>query len=323
MRDIKIGAAQFESRDADKTYNLSRIEALTRKAVEEGAETVSFHECCIPGYTFLQTLSRSRLVELAEPVPGGPSTKRLIQIAREYNVSLLAGLLEIENHALYNTCVAVTPDGFLTKHRKLHAFISKFISSGDRFTVFDLCDCRVGILTCYDNNLPENVRITAMMGAEIIFMPHVTCGLESAMPGRGKINREIWENRHRDPVRCRQEFLGPKGRGWLMRWLPARAYENGVYAVYTNPIGIDHDTVKNGNAMIIDPFGEILIESHALEDDVVVGHLTPEKIPVSSGYRYLRARRPELYGKLVEPLPPDMQQGTHPGWKLAEPEPEA
>ncbi len=323
MRDIKIGAAQFESRDADKTYNLSRIEALTRKAVEEGAETVSFRECCIPGYTFLQTLSRSRLVELAEPVPGGPSTKRLIQIAREYNVSLLAGLLEIENRALYNTCVAVTPDGFLAKHRKLHAFISKFISSGDRFTVFDLCDCRAGILTCYDNNLPENVRITAMMGAEIIFMPHVTCGLESAMPGRGKINREIWENRHRDPVRCRQEFLGPKGRGWLMRWLPARAYENGVYAVYTNPIGIDHDTIKNGNAMIIDPFGEILIESHALEDDVVVGHLTPEKIPVSSGYRYLCARRPELYGKLVEPLPPNMQQGTHPGWKLAEPEPEA
>ncbi len=323
MRNIKIGAAQFEARDADKAYNLSRIEALTRKAVDEGAEIVSFHECCIPGYTFLQTLSRSRLVELAEPVPGGPSTERLIEIAREYNVPLLAGLVEIENDRLYNTYVAVAPDGFLAKHRKLHAFISKFISSGNGFTLFDLCDCRAAILICYDNNLPENVRITAMMGAEIIFMPHVTCGLESVMPGRGKIDREIWENRHRDPVRCRQEFLGPKGRGWLMRWLPARAYENGVYAVYTNPIGIDHDTVKNGNAMIIDPFGEILVESHALEDDVVVGLLTPEKISVSSGHRYLRARRPELYGALVEPLPDNMQQGTHPGWKLEASEPEA
>ena len=320
MRDIRIGAAQFEARDADKAYNLGRVEALTRKAVEDGAEIVSFHECCIPGYTFLMALSRSRLAELAEPVPDGPSTRRLIEISREYSVPVMAGLVEVEGDKFYNTYVAVTADGFVAKHRKLHAFISKFISSGDRFTVFDLCDCRMGMLICYDNNLPENVRMTAMMGAEIVFMPHVTCGLQSQMPGRGKIDRALWENRHRDPVRLRQEFLGPKGRGWLMRWLPTRAYENGVYAVYTNPIGVDHDTIKNGNAMIIDPFGEILIESHALEDDVVVGLLTPEKIPVSSGYRYLRARRPDLYGKLVDPLPDDMKQGTHPGWKLEEPE---
>ena len=320
MRDIRVGAAQFEARDADKPYNLSRIDALTRRAADAGAEIVSFHECCIPGYTFLQTLPRSRIAELAEPVPGGPSTNRLIDIAREYNVAILAGLVEMERDALYNTYVAVGPDGYVAKHRKLHAFISKYIDSGDAFTVFELRGCRMGILICYDNNLPENVRLTAMMGAEIIFMPHVTCGLPSAMPGRGVIDRALWENRHRDPVSLRQEFNGPKGRGWLMRWLPARAYENGVYAVYTNPIGVDHDTVKNGNAMILDPFGEILVESEALEDDVVVGLLTPDKIPVSSGYRYLRARRPDLYGELAEPLPPDMQGGTNPGWKLKEPE---
>ena len=320
MREIKIGAAQFEARDADKEFNLGRIEALTRQAVERGAEIVSFHECCISGYTFLQALSRTRLAELAERVPDGPSTKRLIEISREYDVPVLAGLVEIDGDELYNTYVCVTPDGFLAKHRKLHAFISKFISSGDQFTVFDLCGCRMGILICYDNNLPENVRMTAMMGAEIVFMPHVTCGLPSVMPGRGVIDRKLWENRGRDPVSLRQEFLGPKGRGWLMRWLPTRAYENGVYAVYTNPIGSDYDTVKNGNALFIDPFGVILVESDALEEDVVVGLLTPDKIPVSSGYRYLRARRPELYGKMVEPLPEDMEQGTNPGWELADPE---
>ena len=322
MKDIRIGAAQFEARDADKAYNLTRIRELTRKAVEGGAEIVSFHECCIPGYTFLQTLSRSRLAELAEPVPDGPSTQRLLEIAREYGVPILAGLLEADGDRLYNTYVCVAPDGFVASHRKLHAFISRFLSSGDAYTVFDLCGCRMGILICYDNNLPENVRMTALMGAEILFMPHVTCGLPSVMPGRGTIDRALWENRHRDPVSLRQEFLGPKGRGWLMRWLPTRAYENGVYAVYTNPIGVDHDTVKNGNAMILDPFGEILVESGALEDDVVVGLLTADKIPVSSGYRYLQARRPELYGKLVEAQPGDAAQGTNPGWQLAEPEPE-
>lgn len=320
MRDIKIGAAQFEAKDNDKAYNLGRIDRLTRLAVEKGAEIVSFHECCISGYTFLQTLSHQRIIDIAERVPDGPSTRRLMEISKTYNVPVLAGLVEIEGDQCYNTYVCVSPDGFVAKHRKLHAFISKYISSGDSFTTFGLCDAECGILICYDNNLPENVRITAMMGAEIIFMPHVTCGLPSVMPGRGIIDRSLWDNRHTDPVRLRQEFLGPKGRGWLMRWLPTRAYENGIYAIYSNPIGIDHDTVKNGNAMIMDPFGEILIESNSLEDDVVVGLCTPDKIGVSSGYRYLRARRPELYGKLTEPLSKEMAQGTNPGWRLAGPD---
>lgn len=86
--------------------------------------------------------------------------------------------------------------------------------------------------------------------------------------------------------------------------------------MYTNSVGVDHDTIKNGNAMITDPFGEIIVESNALEDDVVIGHCTADKIEVSSGHRYLRARRPELYGKLTEPLPSDWQKGTNPGWKL-------
>ena len=255
MRDIRIGAAQFEVRNADKTYNLECIRVLTRRAVELGAEVVSFHEVCIPGYSFVQALPRAEIMDLAEPVPDGASTKKLIEIAGEYDAAVMAGLIEIEGDKLYNTYVAVDKGGFLAKHRKLHAFISPHISSGSEYTVFDLRDCKVGILICYDNNLPENVRMTTLLGAEIIFMPHVTCGLPSVMPGRGKIDPEIWHNRHRDPARCRQEFLGPKGRGWLMRWLPARAYENGVYTVYTNPIGVDHDTIKNGNAMILDPFG--------------------------------------------------------------------
>ena len=64
--------------------------------------------------------------------------------------------------------------------------------------------------------------------------------------------------------------------------------------------------------MILDPFGEVLCESRKLDDDIVVGLLTPEKIEQSSGQRYLKARRPELYGKLVEP----QQSVTLPGWSL-------
>ena len=313
MREIRVGVAQFENRDNDKIYNLNRVRDLTRRAVEQGAEIVSFHEGCIPAYTWVQPLGKDELLRIAEPVPDGPSVGKLTEIAHEFKVIVMAGLFELDGAGnVYNCYVTVGPDGYITKFRKLHTFVSPHLSAGSEYNVIDLLDCKIGFLTCYDNNLPENVRITTLLGAEMIFMPHVTCCLPSAMPGRGSVDRKLWDNRHRDPVRLRQEFSGPKGRDWLMRWLPTRAYENGVYAMFSNPIGWDYDTVKPGLAMILDPFGEVLVESTALEDDVVVGLLTPEKIEQSSGQRYLKARRPELYDKLVEP----QESETLPGWTM-------
>jgi predicted amidohydrolase len=318
MRDIRVAAAQFEHRDNDKAYNLSRIRALTRRAVDQGAEIVSFHECCLTGYTFQQHLDRAAFLAMAEPVPDGPSVKHLIEVAREFRVVVMAGLVEVDDAGkFYNAYVTVSPDGFLARHRKLHTFLSPFHSPGDRYTVIDLLGIKAGFLTCYDNNLPENVRITTLMGAEVIFMPHVTGCLPSTMPGRGTVDRALWENRDRDPARLRMEFQGPKGRGWLMRWLPARAWENGIYAVFSNPIGVDGDTIKPGLAMILDPFGEVVVESQALDDDVVVALLTADKLDQASGRRYLRARRPDLYSKLVEPPPPGQEPITLPGWERA------
>ena len=53
------------------------------------------------------------------------------------------------------------------------------------------------------------------------------------------------------------EFDGLKGRAWLMKWLPARAYDNALYAIFSNPIGMDDDQLKNGCSMILDPYGDI------------------------------------------------------------------
>ena len=313
MRDIRVATAQFEHRDKDREHNLEKIRELTRRAVEQVAEIVSFHEGCLSGYSWIQPLKIEELRAAAEPVPDGAGVRGLIEIAREFSVVVMGGLLEVDEQGrCFNTYVTVGPDGYITKFRKLHPFVNPHLTAGDEFKVIELAGCKIGFLICYDNNLPENVRITAMMGAEIIFMPHVTGCLPSKMPGRGTVDRSLWENRHRDPVRLRQEFRGTKGRGWLMRWLPTRAYENGVYAVFSNPIGWDYDTVKPGLAMILDPFGEVLVESHALEDDVVVGLLTADKLLDASGRRYINARRPELYGKLVEPH----KSVTSPGWHM-------
>ena len=103
-------------------------------------------------------------------------------------------------------------------------------------------------------------RLAQDLGAEIIFAPHVTCCTPSSMPGRGWVDKKLWDNRQKDPQALRKEFDGMKGRGWLMRWLPARAYDNGIYLVFSNPIGMEGDQVKNGNSMIFDPFGEIIAE---------------------------------------------------------------
>ena len=318
MRDIRIAAAQFEHRDGDKAYNLGRIRALTLEAVERGAEIVCFHECSITAYTFLQTLSRDELDALAEPVPDGPSVDALVGIAREAGAIIMAGLIEREpDGRLFKSYVTVGPEGFLTRYHKLHPFISPHLTAGRGYHVAEIRGVKIGFLICYDNNLPENVRATTLLGAEVIVMPHVTGCTPSTMPGRGTVEPALWDNRHRDPARLRQEFQGPKGRGWLMRWLPARAWENGVFAVFANNIGRDHDTIKPGLSMILDPSGEVLVESQALEDDVVVAQLTADALVDAPGRRYLRARRPELYTKLAEPHPPGHSPVTSPGWRLA------
>ena len=299
MKEINIATAQFQTRNGDKEYNLSRIDALTAEAAGKGARVVSFHEMSISSYSFTSKLSRAEMFELAEEVPSGESTRQLIRIAGKYNVALLAGLVEKEGDHVYNTYVCVTGDGFVAKYRKIHPFISQHLSAGDQYVVFDLFDCRFGMLICYDNNVIENVRATTLLGAEIIFMPHVTGCTPSPMPGRGWVDRKFWDNRESDPEALRAEFEGPKGRGWLMHWLPARAYDNGIYVIFSNPIGPDDDQLKNGNSMILDPYGEILAECRSMGDEVVIATCTPDKLELAGGHRYKKARRPELYREIL------------------------
>ncbi|MEM8999780.1 MAG: nitrilase family protein [Bacteroidota bacterium] len=296
---MKIAVAQFEPKDGDKTYNLSVIKTLAGQAKQEGADVISFHEMCITGYTHTKDLEKETLLDLAEIVPDGQSTQTLMQISAELDIAILAGLVEKDQGKIYNTYLCVHMNEVVAKYRKLHPFISRFMSAGDEYVVFDLLGWKCGILICYDNNVIENVRATTLLGAEIIFAPHVTGCTPSAMPGRGYVDDRLWQNRENDPVSLRLEFDGPKGRRWLLRWLPARAYDNGVYYAFTNPIGYDGEHLKNGNSMILDPYGEILSECRTFEDDIVIATITKEKLKLSGGHRYKNARRPELYKDIL------------------------
>ncbi|HEY0655252.1 MAG TPA: nitrilase family protein [Chryseosolibacter sp.] len=310
MEDLRIATAQFENKSGDKVYNLNVIADITRQAAREGAQVVAFHECSVTGYTFARNLSKDQMLALAEFIPDGPSTKRLQEIAGENNVTVLAGLFEKEkDNTIRKAYVAVDKTGVIAKHHKIHPFINPNLTPGDKYTVFDLNGWKCGILICYDNNVIENVRATALLGADIIFMPHVTMCTPSTRPGAGFVDPKLWENRHKDPTSLRAEFDGLKGRAWLMKWLPARAYDNGVYAIFSNPIGMDDDQLKNGCSMILDPFGDIIAECRKLDNDFVVATITEEKLRQSGGYRYRKARRPDLYGKILS-------QAHHPEQKV-------
>ena len=311
MEDLKIAVAQFEPKDGDKTYNLSVIDDLARQAHEEGADVVSFHEMSVTAYTFFKNLDRDQVLDLAEEVPGGESCRRLIDISRKYDIAILAGLVEVDDNRIFNTYVCVNDGEVVARYRKIHPFISPYMSAGNEYVVFDLKGWKCGMLICYDNNVIENVRATALLGAEIIFAPHVTGCTPSAMPGRGYVDDTLWQNRKKDPVPLRMEFDGPKGRGWLLRWLPARAYDNGVYYVFSNPIGYDGEHLKNGNSLILDPYGEILTEVRGFDNGLAVATVTRDKLSLAGGFRYKNARRPELYRDVIGK---EHQSETKPVW---------
>ena len=304
MRDVRVASVQFEHKSGDKSYNLDRVRYFVGEAAKAGVEIIVFPEMCLTGYWHVRKLSRDEVAALAEPVPDGPSTQELMRLSREHGMTICAGLIERgDDGKFYNASVVAMPDGRWARHRKMHEFVSEFISDGDQFTVVDTPHgCRVGVLICYDNNIIENARATALMGAEILLSPHQTGGCDSVSPHAMKpIDQEIWARREEDPAACEAELCGPKGRGWLMRWLPSRAHDNGLFLIFSNGIGPDDDEIRTGNAMVLDPYGRIIKESRAAKDDMVVADLDASLIETSSGRRWLRARRPELYDRLIRP----------------------
>ena len=300
MNNIKISTAQFENKSGDKAYNLSIIDALAAKAARNGSQVIAFHECSVTGYTFARNLTKEQMLELAEYIPGGESTSQLQALALKHDITILAGLFEKDkNDNLFKAYICVDKNGLVAKFRKLHPFINPYLTPGNEYCVFELFGWKCGILICYDNNIIENVRATKLLGANIIFMPHVTMCTPSTRPGAGFVDPKLWKKRETDPTPLRLEFDGIKGRDWLMKWLPSRAYDNGVYIIFSNPIGMDDDQLKNGCSMIIDPFGDVVAECRTLGDDIVTAVLSPEKLTDSGGYRYLKARRPELYRDII------------------------
>ena len=304
MRDTRVAAVQFEHVPADKDANFAKIRDYVTQGVAAGVEIIAFPECCITGYWFLRNLSREELAALAEPVFDGPSSQTLKRLAVQHKMTIGGGLVELADDGnLYNTYVVAMPDGRAVRHRKIHCFVSPHMACGSQFTVFDdPHGCKLGVLICYDSNIFENVRITALAGAEILLAPHQTGGCRTTNPHvMGIIDRRLWEERDSNPEAIEAEFRGDKGRGWLMRWLPAHAHDNNLFLLFANGVGVDDDEIRTGNAMVLDPFGRVITETWAAADDMVIADLVASLRERSTGEGWLRARRPDLYKPLTIP----------------------
>ncbi|WP_433331035.1 nitrilase family protein [Spirillospora sp. CA-294931] len=293
---LRCATVQFEPRPDDKAHNLARMEHFVHRAATENVQVITFPEMCLLGYWHLRRQRPEHLKALAEPATG-PSITTTRALAAKHNMAIGIGFLESADDQLFNAYALCLPDGTVHVHRKLHAFEHEAISSGDHYTVFDTpWGVRLAILICWDNNLVENVRAVALMGAEVLLAPHQTGGTNSSSPhGMRPVPTALWEERHQNPSAIEEALRGPNGRGWLMRWLPARAHDNGLFILFSNGIGRDDDEIRTGNAMILDPYGRIVSETSAAADALVIADLDLDLIPLSSGRRWMQGRRPELY----------------------------
>lgn len=165
---MRVGYYQNHPTFGQVAENLDRIEVKLDEAI---ADLIVLPEFCASGYQFV---SQEEVVQLAEPVPDGVTTKRLWDIAKRKRMVIVAGLPERVGTTCYNSAVVVGPDGFIGRYRKTHLFFEEtlFFKPGDTgFHVWDIGPAKIGIMICFDWYYPEASRALALKGADIICHP--------------------------------------------------------------------------------------------------------------------------------------------------------
>jgi predicted amidohydrolase len=292
MQTMRVAAVSMNGFLGETQKVLSAIAGWCERAATEKADFVLFPELVVHGHCTPNTW------ELAEPVPDGPTVKRLIQIARHYRLFLSVGLSEKENDIVYNTQVLVGPEGYVGKQRKLHLSRDEvmFYKGGREINVFDMGKCKVGMVICYDNQFPEIARVLALKGAELIVMPHAA-------------RMKMWDDTPESAAKARQH-THEQFKAYAMR-----AKENACFVMITDQAGragyVDtyprespHQPHHAGAAMIFDPEGQLVMttQTDQIRDEMIVTNLDATLLHHQRALpNYtLRTRRPELFGELVK-----------------------
>jgi predicted amidohydrolase len=271
MKAITVAAVHLYARPGAIEDNLEQIEAWSLQLKNRGADVICFPEMSVCGYE-----CSSDVLALCQPVPG-PATDRLCAIAARRDVTLIVGLPEsgADGRAHVSQVIA-TPAGLAGVYRKVHLspIEQGVFVPGSAPGVFDVGGNTWGLQLCYDSHFPEWSTLQALAGAEILFVGFAT-------------------------LRDTPDSLCER----LLRYLPARAYDNSCYLVACNAAGPDRKgRAFPGVALIISPKGIVLAESKGWQEGFAICTLTGAEIEHIRRTRmghFLAHRRPGLYTGLA------------------------
>lgn len=168
MNRLRLGLVQTNPMFGEKEKNVEETISLSKRA---GGDLMVFPELFNTGYAFT---SKKESYDLAEEIPNGYTTMRLMEHSREDNKTIVAGLAERFDDKVFNSAVVVSHGRFIGVYRKIHLFYKEklWFSIGDTgFKVFDLESFKLGVMICFDWFFPESARVLALEGADVIAHP--------------------------------------------------------------------------------------------------------------------------------------------------------
>jgi predicted amidohydrolase len=261
---VRVGFYQYDPQFGEVAKNL---DAVTAKLEQVEADLIVLPELFASGYQFV---AKEEVEQIAEPLPDGPTTRRLAEVAKRRRMHIVAGLPERCGARCYNSAILVGPGGLLGCYRKTHLFYEEtlFFTPGDSgFHVWDIGSAKIGVMICFDWYYPESARSLAVQGADILCHPS-----NLVLPN------------------CPDS-------------MPVRCLENRVFAITCNRTGSEARGGKDrltyiGNSEIVTPRGVILHRAPRDRDDLAVVDIDPSEARNKSLNPYndlLRDRRPSLY----------------------------
>jgi N-carbamoylputrescine amidase len=267
--------------DVIKRAMIEKHVALIERAAEEGAQVLCLQELFYGPYFCAE--QSIKWYDLTEPVPEGPTTRLMQELAKKHGLVLVVPLYEEEGTGIYyNSAAVIDADGrYLGKYRKNHlphcepGFWEKFYFRPGNlgYPVFDTAVGKVGVYICYDRHFPEGWRELGLAGAEIVFNPSATV--------KG-LSEYLWKLEQPASACANIYFVGAINRpGTEAPWNIGEFY---------------------GSSYFADPRGQIVAEGPRADDAVVVAELDLDLIrEVRNVWQFYRDRRPESYKGIVAP----------------------
>lgn len=278
---MKIGMVQMSCSD-DVEANMAKAVEGIHRAADQGAQVICLQELFRTQYFCKR--EDVALFSMAEAVPG-PTTDRMVEVARKRGVVLIVSLFEKRASGLYhNTAAVIDADGtYLGKYRKMHIpddpmYYEKFyFTPGDLgYRSWKTRHGTIGVLVCWDQWYPEAARLTAMSGARILFYPTAIGWHLDEKETQGEAQHTAWETVQR-----------------------GHAVANGCYVVAVNRVGVEESIQFFGGSFVADPHGRVIHRSPCEGEEVSVVEVDLESIDeIRCNWPFFRDRRIDSYADL-------------------------